>query len=125
MRKKRKNIELTGKKFHQLLVIKENGRTRKGQIHWECLCDCGRLCNVTSSNLTKGYVKSCSCRAIKYKKIEMGDRYFYQYYKSLAKKRLIEFKLTYDEFTEKTRKVCHYCGSMPKDRKLYKNIMYL
>ena len=40
-----------------------------------------------------------------------------------SSQRLIEFKLTYDEFTEKTRKVCHYCGSMPKDRKLYKNII--
>ena len=30
-------------------------------ITWSCLCDCGKLINVTSSNLRSGKTKSCGC----------------------------------------------------------------
>lgn len=57
-----KRIDLVGKRFGRLTVIrlsdvKDNRNTRK----WECLCDCGNICYVTTTLLNKGNTKSCGC----------------------------------------------------------------
>lgn len=53
-------IDLTGKKFERLTVIKRlknKGRT----LMWECLCICGKIKNNNASNLNSGRTKSCGC----------------------------------------------------------------
>lgn len=37
----------------------------RGQIMWECKCDCGNICKVASYNLTSENTKSCGCRSAK------------------------------------------------------------
>jgi len=46
----------TGVKFNRLTFIKKI----KG-IKWECLCDCGNVCEKTFSEVKCGVVKSCGC----------------------------------------------------------------
>lgn len=53
--------DLTGKRFGRLVVTKQNGRDHRGYIIWECQCDCGNKCNVTSRYLTTGGTTSCGC----------------------------------------------------------------
>ena len=53
-------IDLTGKKFGRLTVLKQSG-TKHKECVWECMCDCGNKTNVISSNLRKGHTKSCGC----------------------------------------------------------------
>lgn len=59
-----KKIEnLTGKTFNRLVVLKENGRAKSGDVLWECQCQCENktIINVTGSNLTSGHTQSCGC----------------------------------------------------------------
>lgn len=54
--------DLVGKRFGMLLV--KEFYTFKGtrpRPHWQCLCDCGGVHIVSSSNLKKGRVQSCGC----------------------------------------------------------------
>jgi hypothetical protein len=59
-----KLIDLTGKKFNHLTVIRYYGRGKYKHL-WECLCDCGNKKIVDSSCLKNNYTKSCGCEAKK------------------------------------------------------------
>lgn len=52
--------DLIGKKFNRLLVI-ELAERKNNAIVWKCRCDCGKITNVITANLTSGRVKSCGC----------------------------------------------------------------
>lgn len=55
-------IDLTGKKFGRLVVIKEiKKRSKSGKVLWKCLCDCGNYSVVRSYDLKSGGTKSCGC----------------------------------------------------------------
>lgn len=55
-----KYIDLTGKKFYDLTVIKRCGSNRYGAL-WECKCECGNTVIVRSAELNNGNKKSCGC----------------------------------------------------------------
>nr|DAR52172.1 MAG TPA: PVL ORF-50-like family [Bacteriophage sp.]DAV70115.1 MAG TPA: PVL ORF-50-like family [Caudoviricetes sp.] len=61
----RKTIDLTGKKFGRLTVIKraEDTISDKGvrTKRWECICDCGNKTIVRQAGLQRGTTKSCGC----------------------------------------------------------------
>lgn len=52
--------DLTGLIFARLTVIKYSHHTGD-KLTWECLCECGSLTYVTSSDLSRGITKSCGC----------------------------------------------------------------
>jgi len=54
-------LDLMGKKFGKLEVLKrvENSRNRKAQ--WLCVCDCGEMKVVISASLVRGHTTSCGC----------------------------------------------------------------
>ena len=54
-------IDLTNKRFERLLVIKEAGRNKQGNVIWKCKCDCGNYTYVVGSRLRNGHTKSCGC----------------------------------------------------------------
>lgn len=54
-----KRLNLVGQRFGRLVVIEEAPRYN-GHIHYKCLCDCGTLTYVQTSNL-RGKTKSCGC----------------------------------------------------------------
>lgn len=62
-----KKINLIGKKFGRLTVVKEapSSRTSGGHsvVRWYCKCDCGNpnLILVSSNNLKSGNTNSCGC----------------------------------------------------------------
>ena len=62
--KREKYIDLTGRKFGRLIVLKRTD-DRKDKTDrccmWLCRCDCGKQVVVRSSNLIKGATKSCGC----------------------------------------------------------------
>lgn len=62
-----KAIDLTGKRFLRLTVIRQApsniqpaGRPRR---MWECECDCGQIAIVAGGHLTTGHTESCGCLA--------------------------------------------------------------
>lgn len=54
-------IDLAKERFDWLVVIKESGRSSRGEIMWECCCDCGNTVIARSSSLRCGHTKSCGC----------------------------------------------------------------
>lgn len=56
-----KLIDLTGKKFGRLTVIKRSGSNRDGSAMWLCRCECGIEKIVRGTDLKNGKTKSCGC----------------------------------------------------------------
>ena len=57
-----KLVDITGKRYGNLVVIKRVENAPNGVAVWECLCDCGNTVTVRGGNLKSGAVKSCGCR---------------------------------------------------------------
>ncbi|MCB0410535.1 MAG: hypothetical protein KDD29_09975 [Flavobacteriales bacterium] len=118
-------LELTGKRFERLKVLKFVGNKGK-HLQWKCLCDCGETRIVSTTNLTQGSTKSCGCYrkeiskrsilTLERRALEYGEgscNVLYNRYLQTAKKRKLDFQLTREEFKNLTSKDCHYCGSNP------------
>lgn len=57
-----KLIEMIGKKFNKLLVLRDSGlRGARNRIKYVCLCDCGNESIVFGDPLRRGHTKSCGC----------------------------------------------------------------
>jgi hypothetical protein len=60
-----KLIDITGQKFGRLTVLnKSDKRNSCGQVYWNCICDCGKTCEVTGTALRTGHTKSCGCYSL-------------------------------------------------------------
>lgn len=72
--------DLTGQKFGDLLVIKRIDNyvmpSGKQDIQWECICNCGNVCNKTTTFLlhSKCVNLHCGCKPINYVD-KTGNRY--------------------------------------------------
>jgi hypothetical protein len=114
---KRPRKNLSGKRYHDLLVI-EPSRSRDGLWYWLCKCDCGKTCEIVTARLLNGNTKSCGCRNNKtcdqhhswtgYK--EISGRYWYSLQNG-AKNRNLCFDITkeyaWELFIKQNRK-CFY-----------------
>lgn len=58
-------IDITGKKFNNLTVIRRIENKGKYTI-WECLCDCGKLTSARGTAIRNGGTKSCGCLALEF-----------------------------------------------------------
>ena len=57
-----KRIDLKGKRFNRLVVIKDSKKEDKnGNTIWICLCSCGNLMEIRQNNLISNHTKSCGC----------------------------------------------------------------
>lgn len=65
---------LSGKKFNMLSVIERINNSKSGETRYLCLCECGNLTEVFSSNLKNGNTKSCGCYNIKLAKERCGEK---------------------------------------------------
>ena len=57
-----KAVELTGHVYGLYTVLNKIPRTKPGQQHWLCRCQCGNERAVASYDLRNGLSKSCGCR---------------------------------------------------------------
>ena len=78
-----KLLDLTGKRFGRLLVLRRNGTAKDGVPLWECQCECGNIRNIRGTSLRKGNTMSCGClhseitskRTKKYNKYDLSGEY--------------------------------------------------
>ena len=56
-----KPIDLTGREFGYLKVVRFAGISDKKVRKWECKCKCGNIIYVRVADLTSGNTKSCGC----------------------------------------------------------------
>ena len=54
-------IDLTKQKFGRLTAVTPTHRRQGTSVMWECECECGRICLVSSISLRTGNTKSCGC----------------------------------------------------------------
>ena len=54
-------LNLNGKKYGKLTVIKRVQNDKHGQTMWLCECECGNKCEVRARELKSGGTKSCGC----------------------------------------------------------------
>ena len=54
-------IDLTGKQFGRLTVIKDTGKKQGAEHLWECKCECGNTLITRGVNLREGSTQSCGC----------------------------------------------------------------
>lgn len=118
---------LVGNKFGRLTVIRDSGKRDKSRgVIWECLCDCGNICNVRGWSLKSGNTRSCGC----FKKDESKERLtlkeegainrIIRSYKSNAKKRNITWELSNKDIKDIIHKPCFYCGDIDKNKMITK-----
>jgi len=53
--------DLVGQKFGRLTVVEDVGRTKKQNVIWKCVCDCGNTVDVITASLQNGHSQSCGC----------------------------------------------------------------
>lgn len=104
-------------KFGKLLVTKQlEERGNKGQIRYECVCDCGNSHKVTGESLRSGKSKSCGCnRYTPPNKIEDRELAVWkQLYNSTIikrnKKRGVKGDISLEDFIFFSKEPCYYCG---------------
>jgi hypothetical protein len=56
-----KFINLKGKKFNHLTVLKQHPIRLNKKIKWSCRCECGNKIIVLGANLKNNHTKSCGC----------------------------------------------------------------
>lgn len=110
-------------KFGKLLVIKQlEERGNKGQIKYECVCDCGNSHKVTGESLRSGKSKSCGCnRKTPPNKIKDRESAIWKYlYQSTVVKRNkskgFNCDIQLEDFISMSKKECHYCGLLNSNK---------
>jgi hypothetical protein len=125
-----RRADLTGKRFGRLVVLEVDAKTVGGgrggpRIRWICKCDCGKTKSISANKLNSGNTYSCGClRKEGTMQIEKGlaaRHSVFSSYKRMAKRRNIDFMLSFDEFVSLTGQLCYYCGSGPLNKFKAKN----
>lgn len=69
-----KFVDLTGKKFGKLTVLKRSSKKSKN-IYYDCQCECGKFRTVVGWRLTNGEITACKiCSNPNYKNIANQNR---------------------------------------------------
>jgi hypothetical protein len=71
-------IDLTGKRFGKLTVIKQDLSKIGGAAYWICKCDCGKTKSIRGDGLRNGTVINCGCEKKKkiFKNLDMVGKRF-------------------------------------------------
>jgi hypothetical protein len=68
-------VDLTGKIFGRLTVVRETERVTNSNVMWECLCSCGTVALVARNHLQSGHTQSCGCLRSEVMRKRIGDKH--------------------------------------------------
>lgn len=90
---------LMGKVFGRLTVVGYTEKRVRGNIVWQCACECGRMKLVEGAKLTVGAVKSCGClqRDVHWKGYNDLSLSYFNSLRNRAKYKNIPFNITIEE----------------------------
>lgn len=128
--RKRKFLDLKGKRFGRILVLNFAGyifyTKKRYRPYWNCLCDCGIKYKSTSSSIKKS--QSCGClqkeTMIKNRRIAPGKSGFNllkSQYKYGARARNLSFNLNDSQLEVLFKQNCNYCNIEPKQKSVPNN----
>lgn len=107
-----KLINLTGKKFGELTVLKRAENSKKGKIQWLVRCSCGKEVIKPGNHLKD----SRFCRRGGHARLGTGKAAFnhvIRTYKRNAERRNLEWNLSEQEVFDISQRPCSYCGNPP------------
>ncbi len=68
-------INMEGKEFNNIKVIRRNGSDSKGKALWDVKCHCGNIFTTSGASIRSGGTKSCGCSRLKSaKKMGKGNK---------------------------------------------------
>lgn len=111
-------IDIVGRTFGRLTVIKNLGTNKNQKSVYECKCECGNTIAAIGGNLVQGKSTSCGCfrsegNSERSNKINAALVILITTYKKGAKDRNLEWSLTDDQFIKLTSSPCYYTGRLP------------
>lgn len=71
-------VDITGKKFGRLTVVKRVENDKYGTARWKCICKCGGETITSTGHLRSGHTKSCGCYAkeVAYEKSLKNNKFY-------------------------------------------------
>lgn len=70
--------DLSGQRFGRLVAVRMTGeQNSRGDVLWQCICDCERTCVVSSHALLSGNTGSCGCLQAGKSKLEVYVRQYF------------------------------------------------
>lgn len=54
-------VNIEGRTFGRLTVLRRSARSVRGAVLWTCLCKCGQVVDVRGNHLRRGATRSCGC----------------------------------------------------------------
>ena len=100
-----KLIDLIGKRFGKLTVIKRVKRIDSKHVYWLCKCDCGKETMVRSQHLREGKINSCGC--LVGEKHSMRYTRLYRIYTNIKTRCYNEKSPNYSNYGGKGIKMCN------------------
>lgn len=79
-------IDLTGRRYHDVVVQEIAGRNKHGAVMWKCLCDCGSTAILNGDSLKSGNTKSCGCRKAPKKGESKKDGTLYKAWRGMMRR---------------------------------------
>lgn len=67
-----KYIDITGKRFGKLTVLRSGSTATNGTKKWVCKCDCGKIIETRGDELRNGKTTSCGCE--RYDKYDLSGQ---------------------------------------------------
>jgi hypothetical protein len=119
-----KGHDLTGVRFHSLVVVKATNRRENGYVIWVARCDCGNLIERPSYRFLRG-LKTCGCGPVGRPRIKNNGAHvnaLFAHAKLSAQSRNIPWSLTTDVARHLFESDCHYCGISPSERYTHSNL---
>lgn len=83
-------VDITGRRFGELIVIRPDPSPGRKNLHWLCRCDCGETKSIRGAHLRNGHIVSCGCktsRLISSSKTSHGKSHLPEYGVWVAMKR--------------------------------------
>jgi hypothetical protein len=71
--------DITGQKFHRLMVLNREKNASNNTAKWLCICECGKQVIVRGSSLRNGNTKSCGCAKGGCQIVDMAGKKFGQW----------------------------------------------
>lgn len=102
-----KLLDLTNQRFGKLKVI-ERVKNRKQKVVWKCICDCGNITEVRTTDLRSGNTKSCGCLGTFPKDFKHGHAYepIYRVWKNMKSRCFNKNTKSYKDYGQRGITIC-------------------